>query len=209
MSAAPPPRQATVEERKKQIAQLAEMGIAVPDEFRRDLALAGEWQTVSERVITPKKDEEQEDNKPAESSALNIGVRKRKHEGDDEEDAEEEAKMLDAKQPRKAWGSGSRGYPGAAGDDDDLDALLAKTSNLKRKEKDPAGAGTALDSEVKAEEKDAATTEPSTTDTPAADPAAAVKKEEPEEEKLSDDAAPAEAVPAVVFKKRKNKAAKK
>ncbi|KAF1814332.1 hypothetical protein P152DRAFT_413039, partial [Eremomyces bilateralis CBS 781.70] len=37
------PRQATTEERKRQMAQLAEMGVAVPEEFRGEMAMAGEW----------------------------------------------------------------------------------------------------------------------------------------------------------------------
>ncbi|KAJ9647885.1 hypothetical protein H2199_001661 [Coniosporium tulheliwenetii] len=81
--AAAPPKQATPEERKRQAAQLAEMGVAIPEEFRREMAMVGDWQVTAERPVFPgvKKEEEDEDVKP---EALNIGVRKRKFEGQEE-----------------------------------------------------------------------------------------------------------------------------
>ena len=117
------PRQATPAERKAQLAQLAAMGVAVPEDYRREMAMAGDWQTVSERLVYEdvKKEEDTEDVKPAlptgDSSKINIGVRKRKFEGQDEEEEAGE------KVVRKGWGSTIRAYPGT-NQDPDLDALL-------------------------------------------------------------------------------------
>lgn len=176
------------------MAQLADMGVTIPEEYRRDMALAGEWQTVSERKITPAEDEDPE------SSRLNVGIRKRKHEGDEDE---EEAKGFDTNM-RKGWGSATRHYPTAAMEDDDLDALLAKTKDIQRKDH--------VHSETKVEpegregvESTVTITTPESTET--------VKKEEPDEndtsKALGQQSAPQEALHGVVFKKRKNKAAKK
>ena len=118
------PRQATPAERKAQLAQLAAMGVAVPEDFRREMAMAGDWQTVSEKLVYEdvKKEEDTEDVKPAsstgDSSKINIGVRKRNFEGQDEEEEAGE------KVVRKGWGSTIRAYPGTS-QDPDLDALLS------------------------------------------------------------------------------------
>ncbi|KAF2094522.1 hypothetical protein NA57DRAFT_80324 [Rhizodiscina lignyota] len=139
-NAAPPPapRQATAEDRKRQMLQLAEMGVAIPEEFRRDMAMASEWQTVSERIVggrSQKKEEDEDlDIKP---EARSIGVRKRKLNGEEEED---EA----AGQPvKQAWGSAFKKFPGSKGADEDLDALLGgtkptvKSESVVKKEEDP------------------------------------------------------------------------
>lgn len=112
-------RQATPTDRKRQLAQLAEMGVAIPEEFRREMAMAGDWQTLSERPAYEilKAENGTEDRK---YDGLNIGVRKRKFEGQDEEEAAGETVA------RKGWGSTIRVYPDKAGEDDDLDFLLGK-----------------------------------------------------------------------------------
>jgi len=113
-------RQATPADRRKQLQQLAEMGVAVPEDFRREMAMAGDWQITSERPVfgAVKKGEETEDSK---ANVLNVGVRKRKFEGQEEEEEAGETVV------RKGWGSTTRTYPGAAAEDDDLDALLKTT----------------------------------------------------------------------------------
>lgn len=127
-SAMPPPtgdaRQATPAERKAQLAQLAAMGVAVPEDFRREMAMAGDWQTVSETPVYEDVKKEEEDTKDIKSSMnsgnptpINIGVRKRKFEGQEEEEEAGEKVM------RKGWGSTTKAYPGA-NTDLDLDALL-------------------------------------------------------------------------------------
>lgn len=142
------PARATPEERKRQMAQLAAMGVAVPEEYRRDMSIAGDWSTVSERVIYAKPEikDEDEESKPAVGS---FGVRKRKL--DDEEEEDEQA----AVKARKNWGSTLKAYPGAKENDDDLDALLdgplikkeSRPSEVKREEPED-GAGVKLKKEV-------------------------------------------------------------
>ena len=130
-SAIPPPpvarnQQATPADRKRQLAQLAEMGVAIPEDFRREMAMPGDWQTASERVVYEndflKKEEGSEDVK---LGGLNIGVRKRKFEGQEEEEEAGESVI------RKGWGSTIRTYPGA-GEDNDLNMLLTNTKMVLR-----------------------------------------------------------------------------
>jgi len=126
------PRQATPAERKQQLSQLAAMGVAVPDDFRREMAMAGDWQTLSERLLYDevRKDEDSQDTKPSSTEVkhqgLNIGVRKRKYEGQDEE--EEAGERI----ARKGWGSTTRKYGGSS-DDIDLDALLNGTARKENR----------------------------------------------------------------------------
>ncbi|KAL9100250.1 MAG: hypothetical protein Q9163_004357 [Psora crenata] len=127
----PTNRQATPAERTKQLQQLAEMGIAVPDDFRKEMAMAGDWHTTAERVMydTSRKGVEikkEDDGKESKEPMLNVGVQKRKYEGqEDEEQAVE-------KVVRRGWGSTTRPYPGAAGEEHDLDALLQNAIQIKR-----------------------------------------------------------------------------
>ncbi len=117
-SGPPPPRQVTAEERKRQMAQLAEMGIAVPEEFRGDLALAGNWQVVAEHRIKSEGDEEEEDKK-----TVRIDRDKKRKMANEESDSEEEEEP----RRRKPWGSTIKTYPGGQSTDNDLDTLLAST----------------------------------------------------------------------------------
>jgi hypothetical protein len=94
------------------------MGVAVPEEFRGDMALAGEWQTLSETKIDPE---------GLEGAAKSIGIRKRKHEGEEEEEEHAPEPLVS-----KGWGSRMKTYPGAQDDDEDLDALLESTKDLKK-----------------------------------------------------------------------------
>lgn len=134
-SIAPPssaPRHLTADERKRNIEQLAAMGVAVPQEYRKDLSIASEWSTVSETPIyrnrvKKQEDDSDDDSKPAVGS---FGVRKRKL---DEEEEELEA----ATTARKDWGSKFKSYPGSKGGDDDLDALLSGAITQKKSEAVP------------------------------------------------------------------------
>ena len=118
-----PPKQATLEERKRQMKQLADMGVAVPDEFRREMGMAGDWQTVKvTRVERPPTDEDSKD-------AVAFGVRKRKFEDQEEEEAILGTGDAEAAEVRKnrSWGARMKKFPGSGkkgGNDDDLDALL-------------------------------------------------------------------------------------
>ncbi|KAE8453673.1 hypothetical protein EG329_009184 [Mollisiaceae sp. DMI_Dod_QoI] len=115
-----PKPQATAADRKRQLAQLAEMGVSIPDEFRPDMALASEWEVVSERII-----EDGDGDGEKKPDAIALGVRKRQVE-------EEEEEAFEAK--KKRWGSAYRTHP-VDEDEGDLDALL---SNVTRKGKEPA-----------------------------------------------------------------------
>ena len=109
------------------MTRLAKLGVAVPEEYRREMAIVGDWQTTSERFIYDefKKEEETQDVKP---NGLNVGVRKRKPEGqDDEEEAGETV-------ARTGWGSTTRTYPGTRDSEADLDILLNSASALQKKE---------------------------------------------------------------------------
>lgn len=101
------------------MAQLAMMGVEVPEEYRREVAMVGGWETISRKVTY-------EGGEDFKSNSLNIGVRKRKQVEEDDEQAEKTTE-------RKPWGSATRKYPGAGAENEDLDMVLnnTKTSLLK------------------------------------------------------------------------------
>ena len=121
-------RNPTPDERKRQMAQLAQMGVAVPDDFRKENAMVGNWETVSRRIIEPDgsdiKAEEDIDVKPD----LNVGVRKRKT----EEETEDVFPKLKEGRRWPRYGTDIRALPGEG---DDLDALLGTTRSLTKKVK--------------------------------------------------------------------------
>ncbi|CAD0107697.1 unnamed protein product [Aureobasidium uvarum] len=115
-----PSAPASVAERKRQMEQLAAMGVAIPEEYRRDMSIQGEWATVSERPIYSRPVKSASDGEDEDTKAF--GVRKRKL--DDEEE--------DLKLAPKAWGSRLKSYPGATGNtEEDLDALLSGATTKK------------------------------------------------------------------------------
>lgn len=101
-------------DQKRQWTQLAEMGIAVPEHARAKMAMVGDWQTVSRKVVETQSNEQVDEK-------LNVGIRKRKLE-DDEEQAEAPGPAS-----RKGWGSTTKIYPGSQNMSEDLDSLLAGT----------------------------------------------------------------------------------
>ncbi|CDM36846.1 hypothetical protein DTO013E5_2953 [Penicillium roqueforti] len=203
----PPPapkstaRPASLEERKKQMAQLVAMGVAVPEEFRADMALAGDWQTTSETRI--------EVQQGLEGPTKSVGIRKRKLEGDEEEDEHAPEPIIN-----KGWGSRMRQYPGAQ-EDEGLDDLIASTKDIKRTK--------TFIPKVELDEQETATEQPTLTakteddsfkpEAQETNESSEIKTEEPaqssvepvfEEKPQSEDA-----TPGVVFKKRKPKAMRK
>ncbi|KAH0436506.1 u1 zinc finger domain-containing protein [Colletotrichum camelliae] len=200
-SSAPAPAPGGTEAaRKRQMEQLAEMGVSIPTELRGDMAMAGEWTVTATKVV----DEDAVKEKPVEAKA--VGVRKR--EQTEEEKEEEDAVRGLFKKPRK-WG-GMRAMPE---DDKELDALLsadtlfrpkkeesaAAEDNVKKEEgADEAAAGVTSDvPAIKAEEDEAGDKLSAAALEPIAD-AEGVKKEDGVESTEA-------AAPAVVFKKRKAK----
>ncbi|KAF2032004.1 hypothetical protein EK21DRAFT_34121, partial [Setomelanomma holmii] len=182
-----PEKKATLEDRKRQWEQLAAMGVAMPDQARQDLAIAGDWKTVSEEVVG----EVNEDGE-FKAVALNKGVRKRKV--DEEEEEREAAGEIITK--RKGWGHTFKTFPGSKGGEDDVESLL------RRK---PAHTG----SEVSAKQEDGVKKEDSKEeesskglqDIPTVEEAEAQAQRF--EVLCKERAAGAPTQPAVVFKKRK------
>ncbi|KAF1984785.1 hypothetical protein K402DRAFT_335921 [Aulographum hederae CBS 113979] len=197
--AAPQPKgPVSLDERKRQMQQLADMGVAVavPEQFRPEMAMAGEWHVVSQKPVYSKREENMEDVKP---EARAMGVRKRKAPDDDEEDAHTILK-------KKGWGATYKSYPGAKGtaDGEDLDALFAggmAAAPIKMEE------DVKTEADVKEEEDDDGYTVPNPTETtqvPATDPVAVKTEEDIKTETLAK-IEPAEPDPKVLFKRRKNK----
>ncbi|TID21808.1 U1 zinc finger domain protein [Venturia nashicola] len=115
-----PAKQTSAEERKRQMQQLADMGVAVPEEFRREVALAGDWERVSVKPVdTAETMRVKSEGGEANVESLAFGIRKRKFEDQIEEEA------IHAVVKRQAWGSKFKTYPGKGGTvDSDVDALL-------------------------------------------------------------------------------------
>lgn len=175
---AAPVQRSAAAERKARAEQLLAMGVALPEELKREVTGVSGWQTVSERVIKSEEDtglagilKQEEESK---EGVLSKGVHKRKAEGDEDD-------VPDVSSKRKVWGSSLRSYPGVEreGKDEgeDLDALLNGVGAKKRASE--LGEVTAED--VKKDDEDD------------------VKDETNEEKPLAD------VPPPVVFKKRKVK----
>ncbi|KAF1841042.1 uncharacterized protein K460DRAFT_347626 [Cucurbitaria berberidis CBS 394.84] len=178
-----PEKKATVDDRKRQWEQLAAMGVALPDAARGDLAIAGDWKTVSHQVVGEVNEEGE-----FKSLALNKGVRKRKI--DEEEEEREAAGEVITK--RKGWGHTFKAFPGSKGGDDDIETLLGKKpadQEVKKEKEDDSG----VKAEAKEESEDKALQDiPTVAEAEAQASKATVKQEED-----------APAAPTVVFKKRK------
>jgi hypothetical protein len=171
------------------------MGISIPDEFRPEMAMAGEWQVTSERII------EQEDGEKKPDS-LALGVRKRVLD-------EDELEAVEAKKRR--WGSTYKSHP-MEEDNRDLDALLG---NVTRKGKEPA-----VKMETHAEVQEAMDGNPEVDGQPATpqfleEQNPAEIKKEPSDGEIHPTIPPSDgrlkqegedlAAPVIVFKKRKAK----
>ncbi|KAI5287510.1 hypothetical protein KEM52_001559 [Ascosphaera acerosa] len=127
---------AVLKERKQQMAQLAELGVAIPDEFRKEMALVGDWTRVSEKEVGSAAAGTSSTSAAAAAARLSVGVRKRKsgagadQDDDDEEEEGEEKNGQPVSTRKQAWGQRRRGLP--LDDEDDLDSLLAQTSSLAK-----------------------------------------------------------------------------
>lgn len=175
----PEKKQATADDRKRQLKQLVEMGITVPKEYRSEMAIAGDWETVSVRPIKQDADVKSEIKS---EEPLSFGVRKRKHEGADEEEEAGETVV------RRGWGSTTRTYPGSAGNGEveDIGALLGAAAKVEKQEETVVKKEEDVDGNI----EEASGSKPDLGDV-------TVKQEEP-----------AASTAPVVFKKRKAKIAK-
>ncbi|KAI3324431.1 hypothetical protein HD806DRAFT_68626 [Xylariaceae sp. AK1471] len=188
---------ATTAQRQQQWEQLAEMGIDVPTELRRDMAMAGEWTVTNTRIIehAPAATKDAVDSKPDDFSA------RKRPKTEDEDDKEEEEEKVHAlfKKPRK-WG---RDTKRAVEDDAELDALLSTslTKPFKKEEEDVERPAVKGEESANIKKEEPETSEPLSSTThphPVAneqDVAATVKRENDQEPETL----------AVVFKKRKPK----
>ncbi|KAA8893750.1 hypothetical protein FN846DRAFT_787508 [Sphaerosporella brunnea] len=181
-------RPLTAEEKKRQMKELEALGVAMPEEFRGDLALPGEWSVVSVEEAKPELSEKERVRlELAEARKKELEEAERKRKWDELDHDEKEIRSFKIQ---------SRTYPGAKEEEEvDVDALFARRGKrlAKDTEKEEMN-GTAVKKEpvdsspgitVKTEEME---------DTPIA-----IKKEE--------NAPPAG--DGVVFKKRKAKTMRK
>jgi len=125
-SRAPPKKQATVEDRKRQMAQLAAMGISIPDEYRGEMAMAGEWQVLSQKAVTKSSTKDAEERKLDISSS---NAKKRKVEESVEEFEDEDHDIED-----RGWRSRLKTYKDSHQHEQDLDELLSSSIVLKKQE---------------------------------------------------------------------------
>lgn len=150
---------ATPEERKRQLAQLAAMGVAVPEEYRRENAMVGEWESARVEKKTPlprralgetrvksevKQEEEVKREEGGDGDGLGVDEVSRKRPADEE--GESVGFSFKGKK-RPNWGTDTKKYKG--GGDDELDALLSSTVVVKKESKgqdgDVPGSGDAED----------------------------------------------------------------
>lgn len=191
------------EERKRQVEQLASLGVSIPDAFRPDLAMAGEWTVTSTTVVQ----QNDENNNP---DAIARGVHKRERKTEEEEEAEEAAKGL-FKKPRR-WGRDPK--TAVDGGSEDLDALLGgglvvaakKMKEEEEEEKQPMKGEeepsndddtTQIPNEISA----VANSDKSAVPSPQTMAATTIKTEDEGAARAPSDTS----APAVVFKKRKPK----
>lgn len=107
-------------ERKQQLEQLVGMGVAVPQEYRGEMALAGNWETVEVQQRRRPRVDPDEDGDEGED-------RKRKFK---EEEVDDEAEEAEANPPaaRRAWTATQKTYPVKKEEGvDELDDLLSGT----------------------------------------------------------------------------------
>ncbi|EXA43013.1 hypothetical protein FOVG_08047 [Fusarium oxysporum f. sp. pisi HDV247] len=180
---------------KKQREQLAAMGVAMPSDFRPEMAMPGEWTVTNTRIIETKTEEDEE----AKVEARANGVRKR--EATEDEKEEEEAVRGLFKKPRR-WGRDSKVMPQQ--EDQELDALLSGSTFTPRAMKEETEDTTDVKKEDDATPDRTAKTEDATeaktednTDVKTEASAEPLIKPEPEEAESG--------VQTVVFKKRKPK----
>ncbi|KAK5675127.1 hypothetical protein LTS10_012201 [Elasticomyces elasticus] len=196
------PTLSAAEQRRKHAEQLVAMGVPLPDSLRKEITGVGGWEVTAERVVEDEqprsladmiKAEEGEDVKVevgVDGLATSVdgvarGVHKRRAEEEEEEEAREAAYR------KRAYGTSKKVWPGSGGGEvgEDLDALLSGVTKKK-----PAA-------EVKEEEAEVKGEVPAEED-----PVAPVKVEsEVPTVPVKQEDAEEEALPAVVFKKRKVK----
>ena len=199
--------QVSAEEQKKQLAQLVEMGVAIPQEFRGQMALAGDWEIISQSV-KPSRFLGEDGHEDKVDGKIALDSKRKGRDVEDDEDGE------DAPKRRKGWGSSIKTYPGIETDGQDLEALLASRSQDRS---GPRATQLAADDETR-DMADSREVPPSDRQHHTEDNEPAIKQEAPDEQRLrvppvaAADPPPetravefAEAQGGVLFKKRKVK----
>lgn len=156
------------------------MGVALPEEARQDMGMAGDWKVVTKKVVG-----EVNEQGKFEEKQLNKGVHKRKIDETEEDRIAAEGVIT----KKKGWGHTYKAFPGSKGEDEDLESLFRakKTPDVKE------------EANVKAEELVKGEEEAKTLqDIPTAEEADANAATTPVKQEED-----APAAPAVVFKKRK------
>ncbi|UPX11115.1 NADPH dehydrogenase [Ascochyta rabiei] len=175
-----PQKKATVEDRKRQWEQLAAMGVALPEEARQDMGMAGEWKVVTKKLVGEVNEKGQFEEKQ-----LNKGVHKRKIDETEEDRIAAEGVIS----KKKGWGHTYKPFPGSKGEDEEIESLLGTKSTPEVKE-DPS-----VKAEDPVKDEEAAKT---LQDIPTAEEAAASAATAPVKQEEDTPSAP-----AVIFKKRK------
>jgi hypothetical protein len=202
-----PSEEASQQARKKQLEQLAELGVSIPTELRGDMAMAGEW-TVTATKILEDPDTTSESKDAAAAAGRATGVKRERERTEEEKEQEDAINGLFKKQ--RKWGVDSKTMP--ADEDADLEALLSgPLVKTKKEEAEPP--------RIKAEDGQGDAAEADGAEDVKPEPSPTIKREEPEpalgltEERVpgtvtdgtkSTDGA-ASAAGAVMFKKRKPK----
>ena len=132
---------ASESELKRQREQLAALGVAMPSDFRPEMAIPGDWTVTSTRVV---------ESSDGQGQAIAKGVRKRDEETEEQKEEEEAMRRL-FKKPKR-WGRDSKVMP--EGEDSELEALLSGTTiPLKPEVKKEDSAAVKQDEDVKTEAK--------------------------------------------------------
>ncbi|KAK4179116.1 hypothetical protein QBC36DRAFT_323229 [Triangularia setosa] len=132
-SSVPPPAPSgplSQAERQRQLEQLVELGVNIPTELRKDMAMVGEWSVTSTRVVDDGESANKTEDNKDDSRAVGV---KRERERTEEEKEQEQA-LNGLFKRRKRWGVGSRSMPEE--EDKELEELLSETVVKPKKEKD-------------------------------------------------------------------------
>lgn len=200
VAAPPPPSNVNpAAQRKAHAEQLAAMGVALPEELKKEVTGVGNYHVVSERAL---------DHSDAGAVSVNRSLAEilaeTKREPQDvkqEQQTEKEAKPTlkreleededeESAPKRKAWGSNFKVYPGANDDGVDLDALLSDVAKKKEPPVKTEGNHVIKEEQAEGEQPTSLSTIPDTSE-------AVISELKPE--------SAAEATPTVLFKKRKGK----
>lgn len=117
--------QQTEAERKKQLEQLAELGVAIPRELRGEVAMAGEWTVTATRVVQAAEGEEDVKNE-----ARATGIKRERERTEEEREQDDAIKGLFGK--RRKWGVDSKVVGGE--EDGELEELLRGGLGAVKKE---------------------------------------------------------------------------